>query len=160
VTLRSVVELVLSAGAILLLARDLHRTWLDQLRRPITLLMAALMAALLVGATVVSSHPSPWWLLLPGVILLWEVGRGWRRAPRCHMWEAAVGAFAASLLLAGVGLGGAAGSLQIALLAAAGAAAAVGAGLLWRSHRREPHPWRIDDAGHYERRLARRPRSR
>jgi hypothetical protein len=154
-TLRSVVELALSVGAILLLARDLHRTWLDQLRRPITLLMATLMAALLIGATVVASHPSPWWLFLPGVVLLWEVGRGWRRAPRSHLWEAAVGGFAVSLLLAGVGLGAAAGSLQIALLAAAGAAAAVGAGLLWRSHRREPHPWRSHDAGHYERRLTR-----
>jgi hypothetical protein len=155
--LRSMVELGLALGAILLLARDLHRAWLDQLRRPITLLMAAVVAILLVGATGGSSHPSPWWLILPGVILLWEVGRGWRRAPRSHLWEAGAGAFATSLLLAGVGLGMPAGSVQTVLLAAAGGAAAVGAGLLRRSHRREPHPWRVDDAIHYERRLARRP---
>jgi hypothetical protein len=158
VKLRSVVELVLALGAILLLARDMHRAWLDQLRRPITLLMAAVVAILLVGATGGSSHPSPWWLVLPGVILLWEVGRGWRRAPRSHLWEAGVGAFAASLLLAGVGLGVAAGTVQAVLLATAAGAAAIGAGLLWRSHRREPHPWRINDASHYERRLAQRPK--
>jgi hypothetical protein len=34
----------------------------------------------------------------------------------------------------------------------------VGVGLLWRSRRREPQPWRIDDRSHYERRAAQRPR--
>ena len=40
-TLQAVVELVLAVGAVLLLARDMRRAWLDQLRRPITLLVAA-----------------------------------------------------------------------------------------------------------------------
>lgn len=159
-TLRSVIELILALGAILLLARDVHRAWLDQLRRPSTLLIAAGVAILLVGATGGSSHPSPWWLILPGVILLWEVVRGWRRAPRSHLWEGGVAAFAATLLLTGVGLGTAAGNAQVVLLTAAAGAAAIGAGLLRRSHRREPRPWRVGDASHYERRLARRPRPR
>lgn len=150
-SLQSLVELVLAVGAVLLLARDLRRAWLDQLRRPVTLLMAALIAALLIGINGARPHPSPWWLLLPGVILLWELGRGWRRAPRCHLWEAGMGAFALSLLLAGLGLAGE--SVQAALVAASIGSAAVGAGLLWRSYRREPRPWRAGDAGHYERRL-------
>jgi hypothetical protein len=154
VTLQSVIELVLAVGAILLLARDLRRAWLDQLRRPVTLLMAALIAALLIGTYGARPHPSPWWLLLPAVVLLWELARGWRRVPRCHLWEAGMGAFALSLLLVGLGLSGA--SVQAALLAAGSGSAAVGAGLLWRSHGREPRPGRIGDAGHYERRLVRR----
>ena len=48
-SLRSVIEPLLALGAVLLLARDMHRAWLDQLRRPITLLVAAMVAALLVG---------------------------------------------------------------------------------------------------------------
>jgi hypothetical protein len=157
--LQSVVELVLGVGAVLLLARDLRRAWLDQLRRPITLLMAALIAALLVGATVGRPHPSPWWLVLPGSVLAWEVGRGWRRAPRCHLWETGVGSLAVSLLLAAVGMGLAPASVAPVLLVAAGGTAAVGAGLLWRSRRREPRPWRIDDVSHYERRFAQRTRT-
>jgi hypothetical protein len=151
VTLQSAIELVLSIGAILLLARDMHRAWLDQLRRPVTLLWGTLIAALLIGAR---PHPSSWWLVLPAMILVWEVVRGWRRAPRSHHWEAGVGAFAVSLLLALVGLTPAEGSLQSALLAAAAGAAVVGAGLLFRSRRHEPPPWRPGDVGHYERRQA------
>jgi len=157
-TLQSVVELVLAVGAVLLLTRDMRRAWLDQLRRPITLLMAASIAGLLLGAIVEPPYPSPWWLLLPGSVLAWEVGRGWRRAPRCHLWEAGVGAFAVSLLLTAVALGSAVASVAPVLLMAGGATAAVGAGLLWRSRRREPRPWRLDDVTHYERRFAQRPR--
>jgi len=157
-TLQAVVELVLAVGAVLLLARDMRRARLDQLRRPITLLMAASIAGLLLGAVVEPSYPSPWWLVLPGSVLAWEVGRGWRRAPRCHLWEAGVGAFAVSLLLTAVALGSAVASVAPVLLMAGGATAAVGVGLLWRSRRREPRPWRLDDVTHYERRFAQRPR--
>src|SRR6266853_771024 len=48
-TLQSVIEVILALAAVLLLARDLRRAWLDRLRRPITLLIAALVAVLLVG---------------------------------------------------------------------------------------------------------------
>jgi hypothetical protein len=159
VTLRSVIEIVLALAAVLLLARDLRRAWLDKLRRPATLLIAALIAVLLVGTLGARAQPSPWWLLAPGAILVWEVGRGWRRAPRCRLWEGGVGAFAVSLLLAVVGLGLGEGSLATALLAASAAAAILGVGLLWQSHRREPRPWRAGDASHYERRLAERPKA-
>jgi hypothetical protein len=155
-TLRAVTELTLALGAVLLLARDMHRAWLDRLRRPVTLLVAALIAGLLIGVLGGRPHPSSWWLVLPGSVLAWEVGRGWRRAPRCHLWEAGVGAFGASLLLAAVGLGLGGGSITTALLATAAGAAGVGVGLLWRSRRREPHPWRVGDMSHYERRVAQR----
>ncbi|MFL5494916.1 MAG: hypothetical protein ACJ8DC_11085 [Gemmatimonadales bacterium] len=155
--LQTAVELVLALGAALLLARDVHRAWLDRFRRPITLLMAALVAALLVGA-MGGRHPSSWWLVLPGSMLAWEVGRGWRRAPRNHLWEAGIGAFAASLLLAAVGLSLDGGSSAAVLLAAAAGTVILGTGLIWRSHRREPPPGRAGDASHYERRLAQRPR--
>ncbi len=155
-TLRAVTELVLVLGAVLLLGRDMRRTWVDQLRRPVTLLVAALIAVLLIGALGGRPHPSPWWLVLPGSVLAWEVGRGWRRAPRCHLWEAGVGAFGASLLLAAVGLGLRGGSIPTALLATAAIAAGVGIGLVWRSLRQEPRPWRGGDTSHYERRMARR----
>ena len=157
-TLQSVIELVLALAAVLLLARDLHRAWRDRLRRPITLLIAALVAVLLVGVLGGRAQPSPWWLVLPGVILAWEVGRGWRRTPRCHLWEAGVGAFAASLALAVAGLGLGEGNVANALLGASIAAAILGIGLLWQSHRREPRPWRLDDASHYERRSVERPK--
>src|SRR4029078_11560423 len=104
-TLQTMVELVLGVGAVLLLARDMPRAGLDQLRRPITLLMAASIAGLLLGAIVEAPYPSPCWLLLPGSVLAWEVGRGWRRAPRCHLWEAGGGGFCARLLLVWVALG-------------------------------------------------------
>jgi hypothetical protein len=115
-------------------------------------LVAALVAVLLIAAFGSRSHPSPWWLALPGSLLAWEVGRGWRRAPRCHLWEAGVGAFGASLLLTAVGLGMRGGSISAVLLTAAAGAASVGTGLLWRSRRREPRPWRAGDRSHYERR--------
>ena len=155
-TPRAVTELILALGAVLLLARDMRRAWLDRLSRPVTLLVATMVVVLLVGAIGGRSHPSPWWLVLPGSLLAWEVRRGWRRAPRCHLWEAGVGAFAASLLLAAVGLGLGARNIAAPLLAIAAGAAAVGAGLLWRSRRREPRPWRASDISHYERRLAQR----
>lgn len=157
-TLRTITELILALGAVLLLGRDMHRAWVDQLRRPVTLLMAALIAGLLIGTLGGRPHPSPWWLVLPGSVLAWEVGRGWRRAPRCHLWEAGIGAFAASLLLAALGLGGRVGSIPTALLATAAVAAGVGMGLVWRSRRQEPLPWRAGDTSHYERRMAQRRR--
>ena len=158
-TLQSVIELVLALAAVLLLARDLRRAWLDRLRRPVTLLIAALVAVLLVGMLGGRAQPRPWWLVLPGGILAWEVGRGWRRTPRCHLWEAGVAAFTASLALAVAGLGLGEGSVATALLGASIAAAILGLGLLWQSGRREPRPWRVDDASHYERRSAERPKS-
>jgi hypothetical protein len=156
-TLQTGTELILALGAVLLLARDMRRAWLDELRRPATLLVATLLAVLLIAAFGSRSHPSPWWLALPGSVLAWEVGRGWRRAPRCHLWETGVGAFGASLLLTAVGLGLGGGSMAAAvLLTAAAGAAVVGAGLLWQSRRREPRPWRAGDPNHYERRTANR----
>ena len=156
-TLQSMVESILAFSAILLLVRDVHRAWLDQLRRPMTLLAGALVGVLLVGTFGGRPHPNPWWLLLPGVILLWEIGRGWRLTPRCHLWEAAVGAFAASLLLAIVGLGLDGGRIATALLAISIAASILGLGLLWQSRRWEPRPWRVGDVSHYERREDQRP---
>jgi hypothetical protein len=155
-TLQGTIGPVLALAAVLLLARDLRRTWLDQLKRPSTLLMAALVVTLLAGTLGNRAHPSPWWLVVPGVILIWEVRRGWRLAPRCHLWEEGVGAFAASLLLAAVGLALGGGGVATALLAAAIAAGLVGVGLMWRSRRREPRPWRVDDRSHYERRSVQR----
>jgi hypothetical protein len=157
-TLRAVTELILSLGAVLLLTRDLHRTWVDQLRRPVTLLVATLVAVVLIGAVGGRPHPSPWWLILPGAVLAWEVARGWHRAPRCHLREAGVGAFGASLLLAAVGLSLRGGSIASALLAAAAVATGVGVGLVWRSRRQESRPWRRGDTSHYERRMAGRER--
>ena len=155
-TLPTVTEVILALGAVLLLARDLHRAWFDRLRRPITLLVAALVAALLIGAAGGRPHPSPWWLLLPGSVLAWEVARGWRRAPRSHLWEAGLGAFAASLLFGAIGLGATSESMAAALIAIGAVAAGVGGGLLWRSRQREPHPWRAGDRSRYERRVAQR----
>jgi len=149
---RLAIELALAAAALLLLGRDLYRAWRDPLRRPMTLLVAGLMVVLLAGALGGREHPSPWWLAVPAAILAWEVARGWRRTPRCHLWEAGMGAFALSLALAGIGLGAAQG-----LLIAAAAASVAGFALLWLSHRREPRPWRADDVAHYERRAAPRP---
>jgi len=157
--LQSAVELILAVAALSLLARDLRRAWLDGLRRPVTIVIATLMVALLVGSVGGRTYPSPWWLALPAVVLGWEVGRGWRRTPRCHLWEAGVGAFAASLVLAGAGLGLGDGTIAGGTLAAAAAAAVLGVALLWRSHAREPRPWRLDDVAHYERRSAQRPKS-
>jgi hypothetical protein len=143
---QATVEMILGGAALALLARDLYRAWRDKERRPMTLLAAALMVALNTGASVSGRHPSPWWLLLPGAILAWEVARGWQRTPRCHLWEAGVGAFAVSLLLAAAGV-----------LVAAATASAAGIALFYLSRRREPRPWRVNDVQHYERRAASRP---
>lgn len=156
--LQSTIELILAVGAVLLLSRDLRRAWIDELRRPITLLMSGFIAVLLVGALGGPPYPSPWWLILPALILGWEVVRGWRRAPRSHLWEAGAGAFAVGLLLAAAGLGLADGGAAAALLAAATGATVLGAALLWQSRRQEPRPWRMGDVSHYERRLTRRLR--
>ena len=151
------IELILAFAALLLLVRDVRRALQDQLRRPITLLIATLIAVLLIGTLGGRAHPSPWWLVLPGLVLAWEAGRGWRRTPRCHLWEAGIAAFAASLLLAVVGLGLGGGSVAIGLLVASAATSVLGVGLLWQSRRREPQPWRVDDRNHYERRARQRP---
>jgi hypothetical protein len=156
-TLQTGVELILAVGAGGLLVRDVRRAWRDRLRRPVTLLLASLMAGLLIGVTGGRAHPHPWWLLLPAGMLTWEVVRGWRRAPRCHLWEAGAGAFAASLLLTALGLSLGDGSTAPILLGAALGLGGVAVGLLWRSHRREPHPSRADDLSHYERRSMQRP---
>jgi hypothetical protein len=155
-SMQSAVEILLALAAVLLLVRDLRRAWLDRLRRPLTLLVAALVTVLLVGTLGGRTHPNPWWLVLPAVILIWEVGRGWRRTPRSHIWEAGVGAFAASLLLAVVGLDLDAGIAATALLAASAATSILALGLLWLSRRREPQSWRVGDAAHYERRASQR----
>jgi hypothetical protein len=155
-TLQSTTELILALAAVLLLVRDVRRALLDQLRRPITLLIATLVAVLLIGSLGARAHPSPWWLALPTLILVWEVGRGWRRTPRCHLWEAGVAAFAASLLLAVVGLGLGDGRAAMGILVASVASSILGVWLLWLSRRREPPPWRIDDPNRYERRARQR----
>src|SRR4026209_1522113 len=58
-TLREVTEVALVLGASLLLARDMRRAWSDQLRRPVTLLVAASVAALVWGAAGSRPYPSP-----------------------------------------------------------------------------------------------------
>ena len=143
------IELALAAAALALLGRDLYRAWRDKQRRPMTLLVAGLMVVLLAGVLGGREHPHPWWLAVPAAILGWEVARGWRRTPRCHLWEAAVGAFALGLLLAALGL-----TVQGMLLIPAVAASIVGFALFWLSRRREPRPWRANDVDHYERRAA------
>ena len=157
-TPQSGIELFLALGAVFLFGRDLRRAWRDQLRRPISLLVAALVAALLIGAFVGDPHPSPWWLLMPAGVLAWEVARGWRQTPRCHLWEAGVAAFAAGLIFAAVALASHGEGLTTALLALAAVTGMLGLGLLWRSRRSEPRPWRIGDPDHYERRGAQRKR--
>jgi hypothetical protein len=157
-TLQTTVELILAAGAGLLLVRDLRRAWRDPLRRPVSMLMAALMAVLIVGVIVGESHPSPWWLLVPGGVLVWEVVRGWRVVPRCHLREAGIGTFATGLMLAAFGLGMYEESVSTVLLVAAALMGAAALGLFWLSQRREPRPWRTDDFQHYERRVMQRPK--
>src|SRR5262247_1525911 len=104
ITPQSAIEVFLAIAAVLLLGRDLRRAWRDELKRPISLLAAAFLAALLIGTLAGDPHPSPWWLILPAGVLAWEVARGWRKTPRCHLWEAGVAAFSVSLLFAAVGL--------------------------------------------------------
>jgi hypothetical protein len=48
------------------------------------------------------------------------------------------------------------GVLTTTLLALAAVAGVLGLGLLWRSRRSEPRPWRVEDPDHYERRGAQR----
>jgi hypothetical protein len=151
-TLQAVVEVVLAVGAAFLLFRDVRRALRDRLRRPVTLLVATLIAILLIGVLGGQSHPSPWWLLVPGGILAWEVARGWRVVPRCHLRETGIGLFALGLLLAAVGLGMESGITASALLAAAAGAGLAALVLFVLSNRREPRPWRADDVSHYERR--------
>jgi hypothetical protein len=151
-TQQSAIELFLAVSALLLLGRDLRRAWRDEVRRPISLLMAALVAALLIGTLAGGTLPSPWLLLLPAGVLAWEVARGWRQTPRCHVWEAGVAAFAVALLFAVAGLATRGQGFATALLAIAVAGGALGLGLIFRSRRSEPRPWRIEDPAHYERR--------
>ena len=148
--LQSGIEILLAVCALLLLARDLRRTWRDPLRRPVTLFIATAIAVLLIGTGTGRSHPHPWWLVLPAAVLAWELARGWRRTPRCHRWELGMGAFAASLVLAATGLASEGGFY--AMIALSGLAALVGMALLWRSRQTEPRPWRPEDRDHYERR--------
>jgi hypothetical protein len=152
------VEVFLALGALLLLGRDLRRAWRDELRRPISLLVAALVSALLIGALAGEPHPSPWLLVLPAGVLAWEVARGWRRTPRCHVWQAGVAAFTLALLFAAAGLAMRGEGANSTLLAVAVVAGMLGLGLLWRSRRTEPRPWRTEDPDHYERRGAQRER--
>jgi len=142
VSWQAAIELALAAAALALLVRDLYRAWRDEQRRPMTLLVAGLMVVLLAGVLGGREHPHPWWLAVPAAILDWEVARGWRRTSRCHLWEAGIGAFALGL------------TVQSLLLIPAAAASIAGFALLGLSHRREPRPWRADDASHYERRAA------
>lgn len=155
---QSAVEVFLAVAALLLLGRDLRRAWRDELRRPISLLVAALVTALLMGTLAREPYPSPWWLVLPAGILAWEVARGWRKTPRCHVWEAGVAAFTAALLFAVAGLALRAEGTATTLLGVAAVAGMLGLGLLWRSRRTEPRPWRVEDPDHYERRGAQRNR--
>ena len=150
---QAAIELALATAALALFARDLYRAWRDKQRRPMTLLIAGVMGMLLAGMLGGREHPHPWWLALPATILAWEAARGWRRTPRCHLWEAGVGAFALALGLAAFGL-----TLQSTLLVPALAASIVGCVLLWLSRRREPRPWRAGDVSHYERRAVARPK--
>jgi hypothetical protein len=152
------VEVFLALGALLLLGRDLRRAWRDELRRPISLLVAALVSALLIGALAGEPHPSPWLLVLPAGVLAWEVARGWRRTPRCHVWQAGVAAFTLALLFAAAGLAMRGEGANSTLLAVAVVAGMLGLGLLWRSRRTEPRPWRTEDPDHYERRGVQRER--
>ena len=157
--LQVAVELILAAGAAFLLARDVRRAWRDPLRRPVTLLMASLVAVLLIGVIGGQSHPSPWWLLVPGAILAWEMARGWRLAPRCHFRETGIGLFAVGLLLAALGLGREPSTTATVLVATAGAMGLAAVGLFVLSNRREPRPWRAGDVTHYERRAVQRPKA-
>lgn len=152
--MQSAVELALAVAALALLARDLYRASRDPQRRPMTLLVAGLMVVLLAGVLGGREHPHPWWLAVPAAILGWEAARGWRRTPRCHLWEAGVGAFALALVLAALGM-----SVHSMLLMPAVAASIAGFVLLWVSRRREPRPWRADDVSHYERRAVSRTKA-
>lgn len=157
VTLQLFLEVTLASVAIVLLGRGVYRTWLDQLRRPITLLVWAFLTAILAGAVGGPPHPSPWWFALPAGILIWETVRGWTRVPRCHLREAALGALAAALICYIITVALAPwGALAVGGLSLAVGLALVGAGLLLRARHREPFPWRPADWLHYERRTSSR----
>jgi hypothetical protein len=156
VTLQLTLEIVLAATALALLTRGVHRVWLDQLRRPVTLLVWAFLTAILLGAIGGGQHPDPWWFVLPAAVLVWEAQRGWRQAPRCHLWEVGIGALSAALALYILSLGAAPAWLAPTALSLAVGLALIGAGLLFRSRRREPTISRSDDWAHYERREERR----
>jgi len=155
-TLQLLLEIVLAVTAVAFLARDSYRTWVDQLRRPVTLLLWAFLTAIFLGAIGSPPHPSPWWFALPAGVLAWEAWRGWRRAPRCHLREGGLGALAAALLLYVLSLAAVPAWLAPVVLSLAAGLALIGAGLLMRSRRREPRPWRRDDQTHYDRRTGSR----
>lgn len=150
---QSLIGAALGLMALALLGRDLYRAARDPLRRPMTLIVAAMMVVLLAGVAGSGTALRAWWLVVPAAILAWEFARGWRRTPRSHLREAAYGAFGASLGLAALGLEVARAWLDFAV-----AASAVGLAFLWFSHRHEPRPWRADDVAHYERREVSRPK--
>src|SRR5256714_14177484 len=60
--LQSVIELILAVAAMMLLGRDLLRAWRDPARRPMSLLVAALVAVLFFGTRASGAHPNPWWM--------------------------------------------------------------------------------------------------
>lgn len=151
-------EILFAATALVLLGYGIYRTWLDQLRRPITLLLWAFLTAIFAGVIGSPPHPRAWWFALPAGVLAWEAVRGWTRAPRCHLRESGLAALAAALVTYVLTLFLPAwGPLALGGLSLAVALALVGLGLLIRSHRREPSPGRPGDGTHYERRGA--PRS-
>src|SRR5262249_26840750 len=145
------IELFLAVAAVLLLGRDLRRAWRDALRRPLSLPVAGPVAALLIGTPSGGPLSSPWLLLLPAGILAWEVARGWRQTPRCHVREAGVAAFAVALLFAVAGLAIHGEGIATAFLALAATGGMLGLALILHSRRSEPRPWRIEGPAHYER---------
>jgi hypothetical protein len=157
-TVQHFVEATLATAALVLLGHGVYRTWLDQLRRPITLLLWAFLTAIFAGVIGSPPHPRAWWFALPAAVLVWEALRGWTRAPRCHFREGGLAALAAALVCYVLTLSLAAwGLFALGGLSLAIALALVGAGLLLRARHREPSPWRPDDWTHYERRAT--PRS-
>lgn len=152
------IELVLAAAALGLLVHGAIRTWRDPYRRPIALFLWAVLTAILAGVVGGAPHPEPLALLLPLIILVWEVTRGWKRSPRCHIRESAFGVLALALLayIAAMVFPGwtryTVGGLSIATLLAI-----VSVILLVASRFREPRPWLLTDWTHYERRSSPRP---
>lgn len=154
-------EILLTATALVLLGHGAYRTWLDQLRRPITLLLWAFLTAIFAGVIGSPPHPRAWCFALPAGILAWEARRGWIRAPRCHLREGGLAALAAALVTYSLTLFLPAwGSLALSGLSLAVALAFVGLALLVHSRRREPFPGRSADWTHYERRETPRNSSR
>lgn len=156
-TLQPAFEIAFAAAALVLIARDMHRAWRDAQRRPVTLLAAVTIVVLILGTLGGRSGPNPWWLTVPAAVLAWEAVRGWRQTPRSRLWEAGMAAFAAALLLGAVGLGVGSPLFATVLVVTGAASGVIGFGLLWKSRRREPRPWRANDSAHYERRSPERP---